>query len=399
MALTMRMNLYISNFNSKSIKKVFLLSRPFLVCISLFALSELAALNIGERMIDEARQIVRYKRNWSRQKGFFKNKNDNNKFCILFFGNSTTVSGIIPEVLDEYGSGVTSTYNLALPVLPLAPHYFMLKDYIQNNKIPDYIFVEANILTRSVGRSFRGGVLPNYIIQNAGFIEVLHYVCASGNLHILKSYLVPSMAYKREIRNYFISKALKVLPERFSDLHRKLYIWKLSAKEKYPHNWDFVYNNRFIDHEKRRHEVRDIILKSRGYYEFKEFAIIGGKLPDDFIKPEEGDQARDHKNVQEFDPFIYRFLDLAEKEGIKVVVFNKYLMGGRLKKKNRGYLLLDSIRSINNKILFLQNSFEDCYYEPKYFSDPAHLNNRGAKEYTKNIFEGFKAILENTDGL
>jgi len=108
-------------------------SRAFFVFLLLFLIAQIICLEVSD-LSDDGKLLVKFKRQWVRSASIIKAPDD--KDLVFFLGHSKILSTIIPELFDRENAYSTYSYNLALPGLPLAPHYFMLKDYLEKNKPP-----------------------------------------------------------------------------------------------------------------------------------------------------------------------------------------------------------------------------------------------------------------------
>lgn len=114
--------------NKKLWVKIFLavVLIPFLTVNGLFLTTSLG-LNCTE-------QMVHFKRDWIRNsENFYK---DSLKTNILILGDSTTTSGVLPNVFNDEKFNV---YNLSIVSHDIIKLKFILKDFIKNNFTPDYI--------------------------------------------------------------------------------------------------------------------------------------------------------------------------------------------------------------------------------------------------------------------
>jgi len=210
------------------------------------------------------------------------------------------------------------SFNLALPATPLAPHYFMLKDYLKNNLPPKYI-----ILKFTPG-GFNSQLFPYYAVINAGFSEVLQYSFLRKDADVLVNYMLPWRFYWPEIKRYIISKGIALLPARF----RKM------IKEHYasPQFFDLRYVN--VEASARARE--ELLRLNRGYYYIAEQAIVNGVMPDNVVKNQKEDLDRGisrHRIAEQTslaqiqDPFVDKFFNLCGAKGIKVILISDYSMG------------------------------------------------------------------------
>ncbi|MEI7483055.1 MAG: hypothetical protein WCK75_12015, partial [Elusimicrobiota bacterium] len=165
------------------IQRIFRSSRAFLAFLAFLLSAQFICLLIADIAKDRAKQVIQYKRQWVSGAQI---KGVKGKDLVFFFGGSEITSGVIPEIFDEGNRGATYSYNLALPASPLAPHYFLLRDYLQRNEPPRYI-----IMLLTPGR-FDTHYFSVCSIQGAGLYEVLVYAFLRNDPDIVLNYLLPS---------------------------------------------------------------------------------------------------------------------------------------------------------------------------------------------------------------
>ena len=179
--------MFISNFSKKKVVEILMLSRAFFAFLAFLLLTQLLFIQVANITKEGSKQVVQYKRQWARDNDFIKRVQD--KDLVFFLGNSIVAAGIIPEIFDEINDHTTYSYNLALPALPLAPHYFLLKDYLKKHKPPQYI-----VMTLSQG-GFNRGISPYYFIQGAGLCEILQAAFIYHDASALVNYFFPYKCY------------------------------------------------------------------------------------------------------------------------------------------------------------------------------------------------------------
>ena len=112
-------------------------SRAFIVALAMLGVLNFFAYRIADVTEDGTKQVVRCKRQWAR--GDWIVKEAAGRDIVLFLGNSKVSAGIVPELFDRVNGGRLISFNMALPALPLGPHYFLLKEYLRHNPAPKYI--------------------------------------------------------------------------------------------------------------------------------------------------------------------------------------------------------------------------------------------------------------------
>ncbi len=370
------MNLSISNFNPG-----FFVRHPsakgFLFAGILFFLVQLFFLRISDVAQEGSKQIVQYKREWARRD--HSADMPQGRKLVVFMGASAMVSGLIPELFDQLNKNRTYSVNLALPALPLAPHYYMLRDYLQNNnKAPDYI-----IMTLLPGR-FRYGYFESYAPQGAGFGEMLELFWHSKNDRLLINYFIPSRLHYREVFGFLWGRIVSLFPDEWRQWNRRAVYRFLQNLETYPHDWDHLYESIFVDPEGFREARLEKIRADRGYYYFVEQAAAGGSLPKKLIA--------EPKQIvyDENDPFIAKFFRLTKENNIRVLIVSPFRLAfGDKSEKNGVADLWEKVAERYDHVA-LGPGPGDRYYGPEYFSDPAHVNRLGAERYTKELASEFR---------
>jgi hypothetical protein len=378
-------NLFI--FNSK-VLGILKASRAFFVAVALLLITGAILIKTSEFAGDQCLDIIKSKRSLVRHKNIFKEAQG--RRLVFFIGNSKVLTGLDPELFDT-GSGCgTYSYNLALPALQLAPHYFMLKEYLENNPPPEFI-----IMTFWPGVR-KGGLFDTYAIQGAGVFEVLWYSFLKKDTRILANYFLPWKLYSSSAKKYVREQIIRmILSGKRWEIYKKNYGRSLSDKETYPHDWDYYYTSKFV-HPVRFAKMREVLLaKQRGRYGLAEQAAQGGRLPDDYVFRKKGvsDGESDGELAETDDPFIDLFFTLALKNNIKVIMVADYMIAGE---RQQMQSLPDAWKRLKEKysnVYFADNGYKMKFYEPKCFSDPAHLNNEGMQLYTREIAEEFKRVV------
>jgi len=93
---------------------------------------------------DGASVICEKKRKFVRDGGV---RYKNGKVNVVFMGHSKILAGIIPRYFDTLTNNKAYSFNLSLPGLPIAPHYFVLKDYLEKTPPPEYIVLHLSVNT------------------------------------------------------------------------------------------------------------------------------------------------------------------------------------------------------------------------------------------------------------
>ncbi len=411
----------------------FKIPRSLLVCLSLvvlFALSQSWFRDIALMYTDKTKQVVAFKRDWVRKAGFLKDSGG--KDSIFFIGTSKITAGIVPEEFDVQLNGRVYSYNLALPALPLAPHYFMLEDYLKRNKPPKYII----LLLETDG--FRQYLFSAYSIMGAGLNEALRYSYLAKNAEIIWSHIYPLGSFWPNIKKSCLIQALSFLPAAFREAHKKAFLREANLGETYKHDWEYIYQSEYAAPEKAARDLRRNLLKNRGYYYIIEQAVKGGNLSEDYVPPwavqqsqppvtAKGqpptpqqeitpltvkDQAQANIQAQPSlpqqvtspvkapkitDPFVEKFFALNERNGTMVILIDDYSLDykGRVDMPRGPHpQLWHYLKQKYKNVYFMTKESDVKFYRPGLFSDPAHLNREGARIYTREIAAGFEELLK-----
>lgn len=361
-------------------------SRAFIVALAMLGVLNFGAYRIADVAEDGTKQVVRCKRQWAQ--GDWIAKEAGGRDIVLFLGNSKVSAGIVPELFDRANGGKVISFNMALPALPLGPHYFLLKEYLRHNPAPKYI-----VMTLSPG-GLKHELMPYYAPINAGLDEVVAYSFLRKDVDILINRLFPLRFYWPEIRRYFTGKTLAFISQKVSERERREYAGGSGKKETFRHDWDRLFHLKYLDFEKTAHHREELLKSNRGYYFIVEQAVVGGALPDDFeVQRAPPREAAGAPAVQgggeENDPFVARFFDLAASKNIQVILVADYVLSAA----DRGPgVLPDEWRQARTRypnVTFAR--FAPHYFPPRFFSDPGHVNPMGAVRYTLEIAAEFKA--------
>jgi hypothetical protein len=341
--------------------------------------------------MEGTKQAVRYKRQIAKSKDLFRA--ETGRDVVIFLGNSKILAGIIPQVFDQENSGITYSYNFSLSALPLAPHYFLLKDYLKNNRAPKFIILQL----RTEG--FKDELFPIYAIQGAGLFEVIRYALIRRDYTILLDYFLPSRFYWPEIKRFIIGKMLKLRRQEIRQEHRQKYCNQYLGQQTFDHNWEYVYDSLCVHPEQYSKERRALIRKNRGYYYIIEQAAQGGSLPEGYdpkkaLKTETGEEESGKEDL--LAPFVDKFFKLTQEYGIKVILIEDYRLNNSNAETSGQDYNLENWRALREKyknVYFAKDGFRPKTYGHSLFSDPVHLNHEGACRYTTDIQKEFQAII------
>ncbi len=84
--------------------------------------------------------LVHEKREWIRS-GVAKEGLKGDAIKIAVVGDSRAVSGFRPVIFDQLSKNKTFTVNLAQISTGMGRFYYILKDFVVNNYIPDYVIL------------------------------------------------------------------------------------------------------------------------------------------------------------------------------------------------------------------------------------------------------------------
>ncbi|MBF0253336.1 MAG: DUF1574 family protein [Candidatus Omnitrophica bacterium] len=379
------MNSYISNFR-----------KALIAALCLTFIAEFASLSILSVTLQGARQVVQFKRDIAR-KQIFTEEDAKDKKIVLFFGNSQISAGIVPGLFDDESGDKTLSFNFALPGTPFAPQFFLFKDYLVNNPSPDYIVMSFDDIELSDETSI------SYSVQGASLTEAMKLWIKYRNTEILSQYFIPSRYHWPRIENFFIGKLLEFLPDKIRNIHKKGYISKHLKKETYPHDWDQLYDSRFNDFNKNTLKIERSLLADRGYYYIEEQAVKGGSLNKELFSNNSNDNAVPMPNnkIIKYDPpkktFTDDFFKLVIKNNIKVLFINTYTFS------EKGDNIDSNARTTSCKWTYFKNKYPNNVffsgdgsmkvYGCDLFSDPTHLNPKGADMYTRDIYLELKGLI------
>jgi len=285
------------------------------------------------------------------------------KKTVLYFGASDVLSALVPEVFDSTLNNKTYSLNLALPALPIGPYYHALLDYLENNDPPDYIIMTYHVANEPVL------LFDSYANQGIDFPgEVVSYfLYHNGSKNQTINYLLPCHVYRKPM-------------------------------------FKFLYNSVAYpsDIEEKRKQNNAIIRKmieDRGYYFIKEQSRFPeGKLPADYKEKSDCPEYEMKIYEPDGDVFVEKFFNLTKKHNVKVLLISHPARKGKYKQFDELPKVLKELSAKYDHIYFSRN-WELPFYENRYFSDPLHLNEKGAMRFTKDIAFQFEKIFNANEPL
>ena len=357
--------------------------RPLIICMILWFTTQTAFSQMAQISQDPGRQIVIMKKQWAREGNFINILPD--KENIFFMGDSKVMAGIIPKLFDKENQDRTHSYNISLPGLPLAPHYFWLRNYLaRGGKAPDYILINL----KKAGWNFFN--FAGYSILRADPDEALQYYWASRNEDILINYFIPLRYNWPLAKRYLIGRLYQIAPPSLQAKFIEAYCVKQIGRETYPHDWRLFFEMMFVHPGERVREREKFVEDQRGYYQFREAQAKGGILPDNYIYEKKGDWGEGNDELN--DPFVEKFFRLTQKHGIRVILFNTYLLESQ-KEDRQGVgipaLWQEAIRKYPH-VAYSEKGKDFQIYPNRYFSDPLHLTREGAEIFTRQAGEIFR---------
>lgn len=290
--------------------------------------------------------LVHEKREWIRS-GMAKEGVKGDSIKIAVIGDSKVVSGFRPVIFDQLSNKKTFTVNLAQISTGMGRFYYILKDFVDNNYIPDYVILHP--MQEQVYE------FP----QNGSIEEIDFYSWDSPNPNIVIA-----------LRHYF--------PAFNVGFYRLLRFVK-----------NYSCGNRCDDKELQN--VREMYAE-RGSYWFKTDIL---PLPDDF------ENRGDHPELPTvYDPLpgdkvsrdsIISFLEYTKKLKTKVILkLPPHRTGSAMRITAPPEYYKELIGNYDNVLGFL---WEEDFYSPENFFDHVHLNRRGAENYTADLYEKVKKII------
>lgn len=95
------------------------------------------------------------------------------------------------------------------------------------------------------------------------------------------------------------------------------------------------------------------------------------------------------------EPYIYDFLKLTQKYNIKVMLVQLYCLNNKFMQYTDVPTLYKTILENYNNVYMAKNGYKLKFYDNSMFCDPTHLNNKGAKLFTKQIADEFNEVFND----
>lgn len=269
---------------------------------------------------------------------------------VLFLGHSAVLAGIVPQQFDDAAGGRICSWNLSLPALPIGPHYFLLKEYLRHNPPPRFVVVKL-----SLNYSDQFGYFDSYATKGSAVDEICSYAFSQPSKTVVWNYLLPIRLDRGQ--------SLRYLRSRLSD----------------PGG---------IDRTRSQNQaIAEGMYAQRGYYYIREQARFAGQLPDDYREPSDG--TREHEVQLDHDPYVQRFFDLAQQQGIRVLLIETPLRPGQTPQRTAMPPWYSQLLSRYSNVRMAKQGWKLKFYENRLFSDPTHLNPQGAERFTREIYAEF----------
>jgi hypothetical protein len=285
---------------------------------------------------------------------------DKSKPTVIFMGNSLILSGLIPSVFDSVVNHKYYSLNLSLPALPIGPHYFVLKDYLRNNPVPDKI-----ILLFNANIDKRASLFDYYVIQGMKpELELPSYILNRKSKFFLINYFFPTQAYSGAILKYVNS---------------------------------VLFSPKLIDEQRNFNEKTiNNMIQDRGYYFVKEESLFPDfKLPADYVHDLTPYLERTFLENPFEDPYTKLFFDLAKTKDIDIMLISPVVRNEKYKQYDSIPNNLKMILKEYQNVKMAQDGWQLSYLENRYFNDERHLNRTGAKIYTIQIAENFSDVFHS----
>lgn len=324
----------------------------FVVLLNLYAIKASKVFKDGAAIICEQ------KREGVQNKSFIL---DSSKPTVLFMGNSLILSGIVPSVFDSVLSENVFSLNLSLPALPVGPHYFLLKDYMNNYPKPDKIVL---LFTANVDK--HSSLFDYYAIQGMeSRKELTSYFWHRDSKSFLLNYFLPMQLYDDDILRYAY----------------------YSIKDK-----DVITS-------KKQENVNIVnkMFEDRGYYFIKEESRFPGYIvPEDYTADLTPNEERPYVKDPFEDDYTKLFFDYCKNNQIEVLLISAVVRNNKYKQYKEIPESWDAILTKYSNVKMAINGWKLKYYDNKFFSDERHLNYSGARMYTIDIANEFNSVFSLT---
>ena len=243
----------------------------------------------------------------------------------------------LPNVFDK-DTDKTSSINLSIVSHGAKKHKYMLKDYIKNNKIPDYI-----IWNTSYKRNYQHW-------QNSNFMETIELYNSTKNFNFILGYfpVFDTNRIKTIIKDLMMSK----------------------KQTQIQHNPN----------------IQEMIKEKGTYYWINKNRSVGKNYTNNGYSPNSEKKWLSEKSDYMKD--LYNFLDLTKELNIKVFIIEPPKPINSSIPSKTLPLFVKKLKNKYNHVI-ISDTFLSSYYPTELFMDRGHLNYNGAKFYTKDILKSF----------
>ena len=282
-----------------------------------------------------------------------KNKQER-KYNVVILGDSTANSSYIPELLSD------STINLALAGTSVVENYYTLENYLENNEAPKDVFIS----------------IADYHLAQDNFTwpecNMLHKLSLRQNLEI---YL--------NIKKYCVEPIDEVI--RMDSYWPDALLYKTYMPSKYIYSLIQGFDsNRGTENEKSL----DAISKRLGRY---------ANISNDIFESD-GEVGFQEYKVNAFQDEYYRkLIRLCADNNIKLHIL-------KLPAPQNVYYFDSYVEEINDYYSNLISGYSNVdflwptqLYETFYFADGTHLNNHGAKMFSKVVNDLYPKAFGDDD--
>ncbi len=162
-----------------------------------------------------------------------------------------------------------------------------------------------------------------------------------------------------------------------------------SSFNHYLTNYFFNYKNISEQESKNNVNVQQMLI-NRGYYYISEQSRFpDGRLPANFTEDLNPGISPPQFDISQ-DKYLFKFFDFCKKYNIKILLINEPERMHRFSQYNDISFHFKQILSLYDNVYLSTKGYKSKFYPNAKFSDPTHLNQEGAREYTSEIAFEFK---------
>lgn len=273
---------------------------------------------------------------------------------VLILGDSRAKSAILPELLDELG-GSKNCVSLAQGGSTSVEAYYALKDYIANRGVPKKVFLSESAYHFTSFDGFWTRTVYFDAISFADAMEVIRETRANGEVSALKeaggSGFFSLLEYKIKSPTKYMTPLVKSFSEERLSINKEAY---------------------------REMEER------KGFKTFVSWWPTSAEY----------DMTQFHL-LKTLDQYYRKILDLCVAYDIEVYSLNMPLIGTTFEESKKisepFSAYFDTLRKDYPSSQFPNVHIETSFasYDEQYFDDADHLNENGARVYTRWLFETY----------